>query len=296
MLIEYIDKKGYIYTKCASMKNYTTFKIGGPCKLLITPFNSSQIKDIILQCKNMDIKYYILGRGSNLLIDDSGIDGVVIFLGNKFSNISLINDNTIQCDSGTPLAKLCYFAYQNGLSGLEFAWGIPGSVGGAIYMNAGAYGGEIKDVISKSYHFDLNGELGCFDVEQLNLSYRRSIYSNKNYCITKSFFVLQKKDKQEIKLLMDDIISRRIQKQPIEYPSAGSIFKRPKGSYAGYLISECGLKGYRIGGAMVSDKHAGFIINYDNASCNDVLRLIDHIKETVLLKTGYELECEVKKI
>lgn len=293
---KYLKDKKYFHKENVQMKDYTTFKIGGLCEILITPTNSLELENLILKCLEFGIKYHVVGKGSNLIVDDNGVDGVVILLGNKFSNISLIDEQTIECDSGTPTSKLSHFAYLNGLSGLEFAWGIPGSIGGAIYMNAGAFGGEIKDIIVRSSHIDKEGKCGVFNSQELALEYRKSAYSNKGFCIVKSIFALKKGNKKEIKSTMDNFMVKRIANQPIDYPNAGSVFKRPEGNYAGFLISECGLQGYTIGGAMVSKKHAGFIINFNNATCCDVLKLIDHIKAVVLNKTGYKLECEVMKI
>ncbi|MDF2567419.1 MAG: murB [Oscillospiraceae bacterium] len=278
------------------MALHTTFKIGGRCKILASPNNEEQISLIIKKCKETNISFYILGKGSNLLVNDGGIDGVVIHLGSLFSSVELIDETTIVCDAGAPLAKVCYFAYQNGLTGMEFAWGIPGTVGGAAYMNAGAYDGEIKNIIVSCDHIDENGDYGTYSKEELDFGYRHSVYSFKNFCITKVKISLQKGDICHIRSKMDDLMHRRKTKQPMEMPSAGSTFKRPNGSYASALIDQCGLRGFRVGDAMVSDKHCGFVVNTGNASCEEVLTLIAKIKQIVYEKTGYSLECEVKMI
>ena len=237
-----------------------------------------------------------IGNGSNLLINDNGFYGIVFKLDGDFKQISIVDENTIKCGTGTTLAKLCKFALDHNLSGLEFAWGIPGSVGGAAFMNAGAYGGEMKDVLEASAYIAPDGTLGTFTAEEMNLSYRHSVYSENNYIITSITVKLKPDSYEAIRGRMDDFMGRRKDKQPLEYPSAGSVFKRPEGYYAGGLIEECGLKGCQIGGAQVSEKHAGFIINKGGAACEDVCGLIKHIQDTVFEKKGVLLECEIKRI
>lgn len=217
---------------------------------------------------------------------------MVILIGNDFSEISSLSDTEIYCQSGALLSSFCVFARENSLSGAEFAYGIPGSVGGAVYMNAGAYGGEIKDIISYCDVIDENDELKRLTPEELCLSYRHSSIMGTEKIIVGAAFSLRKGDASEIKSAMDDFMSRRKTKQPLEYGSAGSTFKRPEGSYASLLIDECGLKGYSVGGAQVSEKHAGFVINKDNATFSDVMSLIEDVKRIVKEKTGYVLECE----
>ena len=276
-----------------SMANHTTFKIGGNAPLYIEVNKPSQLSQIVKLCKEENVEYFILGNGSNLLVSDKGVDYVVICLKGDFKNISLLDNNTLYCGAGASLASLCREAEKNGLSGLEFAWGIPGTVGGAAYMNAGAYGGEMKDVVYSVHHIDKDGNLGTIKSSDLNFSYRHSIYKENGYIIIGITVKLKLDNKNEIRNRMDDFMDRRKSKQPLEYPSAGSVFKRPEGNYAGTLIEQCGLKGKTIGGAQVSEKHAGFIINIGGATCNDVQQLIEHIQSTVKEKTGYILEREI---
>lgn len=278
------------------LSRYTTFKIGGECKALIKISNKETLKVLIKKCNEDKIKYIVIGNGSNLLVDDDGYNGVVFSLGNDFADIKLIDDQTIECYAGMKLSALCKFALENSLTGLEFAYGIPGSIGGGIYMNAGAYGGEIKDVIVSCESIDKNGKIITRNAKELLMSYRHSIFSENKEVIINGTFRLQKGVKSEIKAKMDELINRRVTKQPLEYPSAGSTFKRPEGSYASMLIEKCGLKGFTVGGACVSEKHSGFIINKNNATFKDVITLINKVKEIVFEKTGYKLECELEII
>lgn len=278
------------------LSKYTTFKIGGNATALIIVENANVMAELIAKCTELNVPEFIIGNGSNLLISDSGFNGVVFKLDGDFKQISIVDQNTIKCGTGTTLAKLCKFALDHNLSGLEFAWGIPGSVGGAAFMNAGAYGGEMKDVIEASTYIAPDGTLGTFAAEEMKFSYRHSVYCENNYIITSVTVKLKPDDYETIRGRMDDFMGRRKSKQPLEYPSAGSVFKRPEGYYAGGLIEECNLKGFQIGGAQVSEKHAGFIINKGNAACEDVCSLIKHIQDTVFEKKGVYLECEIKRI
>lgn len=278
------------------MKNYTSFKIGGNAQLLIIANTLRGLTAVLKECNNNSIPVFILGKGSNLLVSDNGIKGVVIKLGKEFMAISLVDDDTIFCGAGVSLAKLCTFACEHSLSGLEFAWGIPGGAGGAAYMNAGAYGGEMKDVLMECHHIDMNGQIGKFTGSQLKLSYRHSVYTDNSYIITGIIVKLKKDSQVEIRSRMDDCMNKRKTKQPLEYPSAGSVFKRPQGYFAGALIEEAGLKGEAVGGAQVSIKHSGFIINTGNATSKDVLDLVEIIKQKVKLNSGVELECEIKAV
>ena len=285
---------GVFEDKC--LKDYTTFKIGGKCLALIEINSEQTIALLINTCNNENVRYLVLGKGSNMLCDDRGFDGVVLHIGNEFADIEVIADNVIRASAGCNLAKLCKVALDNSLSGLEFAYGIPGTVGGAVFMNAGAYGGEVKDVLVDVNCVDKEGNIHTLSVDELDLSYRHSIFHNNGWIITSAVFKMKKAPKEEIKAKMDDLIGRRKDKQPLEYPNAGSTFKRPVGQFAGKLIQDCGLKGFRVGGAMVSEKHSGFVINYDNATCKDVLTLIKQVQNIVKEKTGFFLECEVKII
>lgn len=276
------------------MSKHTSFKIGGDADIFITVNSISDLTKVIEVLNNFNVPFFVIGNGSNLLISDKGIRGAVIKLGGEFSNIELVDDNTIECGAGVLISKLCSFACQNSLSGLEFAYGIPGTAGGAVFMNAGAYGSEMKDVMLSAKSLTFSGEIINRSAEEMELSYRKSIYRQVDEIILSAKLELKKGDKLHIKEKMNEFIARRKEKQPLEYPNAGSVFKRPVGNFAGTLIQTCGLKGKKIGGAMVSEKHSGFIINTGNATCEDVVNLIDHIKATVFEKSNIALECEVE--
>lgn len=278
-----------------SMKNYTSFKVGGPAELFLSPEDAGQTAKLVRFCEKEEIPVFVLGKGSNLLVSDRGIKGAVIYTGKQCS-ISLVNENTVRAQSGASLAQLCTFALENSLSGLEFAYGIPGTVGGAVFMNAGAYGGEMKDVLLNSEYVSTDGTSGELDNEAMELSYRHSAYENSNLVITAASVRLAPADRNEIKSTMNDILARRKEKQPLEYPSAGSTFKRPEGNFAGALIEQCGLKGVSVGGAQVSEKHAGFIINRGGATAADILSLIKHVQARVKAQTGVSLETEIRLI
>lgn len=277
-----------------NLSRYTSFHIGGPADLWIETPSVQALTQIVSLCGGEHLPWMVLGKGSNLLVPDEGVHGVVLHLCGDFETIHREESGLIRCGAAVSLMKLCKFAQEQGLSGLEFAWGIPGSVGGAAYMNAGAYQGEMKDVLVSCRHLTQEGKQGERKGEALRLSYRRSAYTDTKDVITQVSVKLQKDNPDRIRERMDDYMGRRKSKQPLEYPSAGSVFKRPAGYFAGGLIEQCGLKGKRIGGAMVSEKHAGFIINYDKASCEDIKRLISFIQETVLRDTGVSLERELK--
>lgn len=278
------------------MSRHTTFKIGGKADFYLKAENISQLKSITELCRENGVPYMVIGRGSNLLMPDDEIHAVIIELSGEFKNIKLTDDTTVFCGAGTSLSALCVFARDNGLTGLEFAYGIPGSAGGAVYMNAGAYGGEMKNVVYKTIHLMADGAVEEAAADKLDFGYRHSLYSGKNHIITGVYLRLHKGDRDAIGALMEDYMARRRAKQPLEYPSAGSVFKRPEGYYAGALIEECNLKGTRIGDAQVSEKHAGFIVNKGSATCKDVCELIDLIKKTVLQQKGVELEQEIKAV
>lgn len=290
----FADEHGIKYLEHEELSKHTSFKIGGPAEIFAKPESTEQVSAIIEFCSENKIPLLPLGKGSNVLISDNGIPGVVMYFGSGFGKTILLDEETIYCEAGTSLGALCNFALENGLTGLEFAYGIPGSVGGAVFMNAGAYGGEIKDVIVYADHVDKEGKTGRFTGEELQMSYRHSAYSDKQYFITGAAFKLQKGDKTEIKAKMDDLLGRRFDKQPMDKPSAGSTFKRPEGAFASALIDQCGLKGYRVGGAEVSTKHAGFVVNIGGATCADVLQLIKDIQEKVKNETGFFIEPEVE--
>lgn len=293
-IIEIAIEQGCEFKENAPMSDYTSFKTGGKASLVVMPNSIESLSQIVCACRQNKIKTYILGNGSNVLVSDNGLDGVVIRIGSDLSDIQYIGDGKIMCETGVSLAKLCSFALSKSLSGLEFAFGIPGSAGGAAYMNAGAYGGEMKDVLVCCEYIDRNGNAGVFSGDELHLGYRKSVFTNTDYVITKLFLQLTLGSYDEIKAAMNDKLSRRKEKQPLEYPSAGSTFKRPEGNYAGALIEKNGLKGFSVGGAAVSEKHAGFIINKCGATTADILELIKYVQDTVYKNDGILLEPEVK--
>lgn len=277
------------------LSDHCTFGIGGKAGLFLQPGREEDIGAILATAEEERIPLMVLGNGSNVLFSDDGYAGVVLHIGPVFGGIRLLDDVTVDCDSGASLKELCLFAAAHSLGGLEFAYGIPGSVGGAIYMNAGAYGGEIRDVLVSSRHVSWEGS-GVLTGAEMELSYRHSAYDRGDRVITGGVFCLKKDNQADIQARMDDYMNRRVTKQPLDYPSAGSTFKRPEGAYASALIDQCGLRGKRIGGAMVSEKHAGFIVNAGGATCADVLAVVDFVKKDVFEKTGFRLSCEVKII
>ncbi|MBQ2899016.1 MAG: UDP-N-acetylmuramate dehydrogenase [Oscillospiraceae bacterium] len=291
---KFADEHGIKYLEQEELSKHTSFKIGGPAEIFAKPASTEQVALIVDFCRKNEIPLLPLGKGSNVLAPDNGIGGVTMHFGSDFGKIILLDDETIYCEAGASLSALCKFALENELTGLEFAYGIPGSVGGAVFMNAGAYGGEIKDVIVFADHVDKEGRTGRFTGDELQMSYRHSVYSGKEYFITGAAFKLQKGDRTEIKAKMDDLLGRRFDKQPMDKPSAGSTFKRPEGAFASALIDQCGLKGYRIGGAEVSTKHAGFVVNIGGATAEDVLQLIGYIQEKVKNDTGFFIEPEIE--
>lgn len=292
-LYEYAESVGCDAVKGEKMSLNTSFKTGGPCAVRLSPNSVDQLKDIINKANELSVPFVVLGNGTNVLVTDEGLEKAVIIIGDQMASISLDGEDTICFSAGTNLVSLCRFALENSLSGLEFAFGIPGTCGGAIFMNAGAYGGEMKDVLTEITHLTPDMKIETIPAEKADLSYRHSVYK-ENGCIILSAKVKLKKDTREnIKGRMDDFLGRRKDKQPLEYPSAGSTFKRPEGYFAGALIEQCNLKGKTVGGAQVSEKHAGFVINKGCATSADILQLIDLIRETVKTETGVTLEPEV---
>ena len=295
-IYDYAKSIGCQAQRDVPMSKYTTFRIGGNAAVMLTPTADEQLASIIKKCKEENIKPFIIGNGSNMLISDNGLDTVVINMCRPEPKIELVNGDTVVCDAGATMSKVCNFALENGLTGLEFAFGIPGSAGGAAYMNAGAYGGEMKDVLVECRHIDSDGNFGSLKGDELGLAYRTSAYEHNGYIITTLVMKLSKGNKDEIRAKMQELLQRRKDKQPLEYPSAGSTFKRPEGFFAGALIEECGLKGYSVGGAQVSEKHAGFVINKGSATAKDVLDLIKYIQDKVFSEKGVMLEPEVRLI
>lgn len=280
-------------TQNADMKKLVTFRTGGIADILISPTSTKELSDVIKFFCEERISYHILGKGSNVLINDSGLRNPVIQIGKNMSDVSVF-ENCITAQSGITLSSLASFALEHSLSGLEFASGIPGSLGGAIIMNAGAYGEEICGIVEAVSYIDPSGVQRVATAEEMEFSYRHSALSDTGCVITAATLNLKERSKEEILKKMNDLSKRRRDKQPLEYPSAGSTFKRPEGYFAGALIEEAGLKGKCIGGACVSQKHAGFIINMGEASTSDVLKLIEYVKEKVYEKSGVLLEPEVK--
>lgn len=281
------------------MKNHTSFKIGGPAAALCAPKDRRQLRELVGFVQREGVDSWYIGSGSNLLVSDEGLNGIAILLDGGFDGEIELDGTVLLAPAGKKLSALCAAACAAGLTGLEFAYGIPGSVGGAVYMNAGAYGGEMKDRLLWVEYLAPTGEIVRLEQEQLSLSYRHSCFMDagmQGSCIVRAAFGLQRGEKAAIQSEMDRILNQRRQKQPLEYPSAGSTFKRPQGAFAAQLIDECGLKGFTVGGAQVSKKHAGFVINTGKATCADVLELTRQVRECVQEKTGYLLELEVRQL
>lgn len=297
--LKYIDSFKKIYDDSEikideNMSNHIHFKVGGPVDILLIPSKVSQVVETLKICKNENIPYFIIGNGSNLLVKDGGIRGVVIKLSNLLS--IEVNGNIIKASSGTLLEDVSKKAVENSLTGFEFACGIPGSVGGAVFMNAGAYDGEIKNVIKEAEVLDRDGNIKVLSKEELELGYRTSKVMKDNLVVISATFELTKGDKEKIRERVNELTEKRESKQPLEYQSAGSTFKRPEGYFAGKLIQDAGLKGASLGGAAVSEKHSGFVINKDGATAEDVLNLIAHVQNEVKKQFGVELHTEVRII
>ena len=277
------------------MRNHTSFRIGGAADFLVTPQSKDALCDTINTLRGKDIETTIIGNGSNLLVSDNGIRGVAVKISHGLSDIK-VDGNVITAQSGALLSKLANAALSHGLLGLEFAAGIPGTVGGALVMNAGAYDGEMKDVTIATEFLDENGNIGTLQDKEHEFGYRTSRFQRENWVILQSEFQLQPGEPNEIRAKMDDFAQRRKSKQPLELPSAGSAFKRPVGGYAAKLIEDAGLKGFRIGGAAVSELHSGFIVNVGNATATDVRELLKHVQSKVFEKFGIMLAPEIKMI
>lgn len=294
-LIEQLQKAGIPLAEQEPMTRRTTFGIGGPA-LLLRPRSRAELQAAMTLCREAGEEPFILGRGSNLLVSDSGISRPVIHLDGDFTAITR-EGNTLRCGAGASLIAVCRAAAENSLSGIEWGYGIPGSLGGGVYMNAGAYGGEMKDILTEVTFLDEAGEYRTLPAAELSLSYRHSIFEERpGTVIVEAVLTLTPGDPAAIRAAMEDYMSRRREKQPLEYGSAGSTFKRPVGNYASALVDQCGLKGLSVGGAEVSRKHAGFIINRGGATAADVRELIAEVQRIVREKTGYTLECEIKYI
>ena len=275
------------------MSRHTTFRIGGPADFFLVPENADEIRRIIAVCKEKNVPYFILGNGSNLLVGDGGYRGVVIQI---YKNMSAVKaeGTTITAQAGALLSAVAAAAKNASLTGFEFAGGIPGTIGGAAVMNAGAYGGEMKDVLCEVTVMDKEGEIFSLPAEKLELGYRTSVIKKAGYIVLEAKIQLKEGDQEAIRETMKDLTIRRTTKQPLEYPSAGSTFKRPEGYFAGKLIMDSGLAGYQVGGAQVSEKHCGFVINAGGATAKDVRTLMDNVRDIVYKKYGVTLEPEVK--
>lgn len=318
-LNEVKEQVGEIIKIDEPMKFHTTFQVGGPADYFVSPRSEEEIRILLDKAKKYEIPVFIVGNGSNLLVSDKGYRGMIVQIGKEFSDvavddkckssISLIDmearreassesngGEMISAQAGASLAKIARTAYEKGLGGFEFAAGIPGTLGGAVSMNAGAYGGEIKDVIVDARVLTKEGEILTVKADELELAYRSSIITKKDYIVLGARFYFEKKDKQEIKARMDELALARKSKQPLEFPSAGSTFKRPEGYFAGKLIMDAGLRGFQVGGARVSDKHCGFVINAGDATAADIYSLILQVQEKVQKQFNVTLQPEVKML
>ncbi len=290
-LTELCGRLGCRITPECSLSEYITFKFGGPCRALVSINSAQSAAELLKYLSSEGIKYGIIGRGSNIIALDEGFDGVVLMFGGDFAKIE--TDGTIlKCEAGALLSAACVNAQHNSLTGMENLFGIPGTVGGALYMNAGAYGSEMSDIVVSAEYLDEDCNIRTIYKEDMQLSYRHSIFSENKGIILSVTMQLAEGSGDEISAAMRECMGKRSSKQPLDHPSAGSIFKRPEGSYASLLVDQCGLKGMTCGGAMVSEKHSGFVINKGYATCSDVLELCDKVKAIVKEKTGYVLELE----
>lgn len=294
-LAEEFRALGYPAAEGESMAAHTSFKIGGPADLFVTVPDGDSAAAVLVRCRAAGVPVMVMGNGTNLLVSDAGIEGVVLKIETETPPV-LCKEAGVVCPAGLPVKKLCLFARDHGLSGLEFAFGIPGTVGGGVYMNAGAYGGQMSDVLESVRIVTRSGEWEELRAEELELGYRRSVLMETGGVVVEARFCLTPDKREDIAARMEDFLSRRRDKQPLEYPSAGSFFKRPPGHFAGTLIESCGLKGARVGGAQISEKHAGFLINAGGATCADVLRLSERVQKTVLDTCGVRLEPEVRPV
>ena len=275
------------------MSSHCTFRAGGTAKYYVIPDEYKKVRDVLRLCVEENIPYYVIGNGSNLLVQDDGFDGVIIEIDSALAKIE-INGNEIVAKAGAKLSKIAVKALNESLTGFEFAHGIPGNLGGAVTMNAGASGGEMKDVLKWVKVLDNNGEMKTLKAEELELGYRTSIIVKEKMIVLEACIELHEGNRDEIEMHMKELMAKRKEKQPLEYPSAGSTFKRPEGYFAGKLIQDAGLKGYRVGGAMVSEKHSGFVINYDNATATDIINLMKDVRKKVYEEFQVTLEPEVK--
>ena len=292
-LVNCIDKERVLVEE--PMKKHTTFRVGGNADYFVMPQNGEEVKNIVALCKEAQMPYYILGNGSNLLVGDKGYRGVIIQIYKEMNGIEVEGDK-VKAQAGALLSRVGTAALEAELTGFEFAAGIPGTVGGAVVMNAGAYGGEMKDIIANATVLTQDGDIITINKEDLELGYRTSVIAKMGYVVLEAEYQLQKGDKEVIRARMDELKLQRVTKQPLEYPSAGSTFKRPEGYFAGKLIQDAGLRGFRVGGAQVSEKHCGFVINKDQATAADIQGLMQQVSDKVMQEFGVKLEPEVKTL
>lgn len=283
------------------MAKHTTFRTGGPAEYFVSPAGEAELLQIISLCRMEKVPYYILGNGSNLLVSDAGYRGVMIWMGEAFSKIERIggengNFRHYRAGAGALLSRIAKEVSEDSMTGFEFAAGIPGTLGGAVVMNAGAYGGEIKDILQSVRILDPDGLIRELPAEELDLGYRHSCIPERGYIVLSAVFALKSGEKEDIQAMMEDLAGRRREKQPLEYPSAGSTFKRPAGYFAGKLIEDAGLRGYRVGGAQVSEKHCGFVINRDHAAAQDIRILCEEVQKKVKESFGVDLETEIRML
>ncbi|HIZ46508.1 MAG TPA: UDP-N-acetylmuramate dehydrogenase [Candidatus Olsenella pullistercoris] len=275
------------------MSDHTTFKVGGPADLYVVPESASEVRDVLLACEEAGVDCFVLGRGSDLLVSDEGYRGVIVAVGDGLMGVS-VDGTEMTCQAGVDLREASEMACELGLSGLEFACGIPGSVGGACFMNAGAYGGCVADVLKCVRVLAPDGSMDVVEASELDMGYRKSRVASDGLIVLSATFGLERGEPERIRATMDDLMSRREEKQPLDLPSAGSTFKRPEGHFAGKLIMDAGLQGYRVGGAEVSRKHAGFVVNVGGATASDVHAVIEHVQDEVERQFGVRLEPEVR--
>ena len=277
------------------MKIHTTFRVGGPASYFVTPETEEEVAKVIEVCTQENVPYYIVGNGSNLLVSDQGYEGVIIQIYKQMNRVE-ITENEIHAQAGALLSMIANRAMEAELTGFEFAAGIPGTLGGACVMNAGAYGGEMKDVLEFVTVLTGEGKIIELGRNELELGYRTSVIAKKGYIVLGAVLKLERGDGEKIKTYMDELKEKRVTKQPLEYPSAGSTFKRPEGYFAGKLIEDAGLRGFQVGGAQVSEKHCGFVINRDHATAADIMELMRQVQIRVKENSGVDLEPEVKRL
>ena len=294
-LREFADQQGIAYAANEPLKKYTSFHIGGPAALFCRPADQAQLAGLLNFCRRQGVRSFVLGMGTNVLFSDEGYEGAVISTRGMREEIGGEGD-CLTAGCGVPLNRLCQAAAGRGLGGLEFAYGIPGSLGGGIYMNAGAYGGEMKDVLEEVRFLNEEGCVRTLPAGELGLGYRASVFAQKPWYILEARLRLKPAPADQVQKKMEELLARRKEKQPLEYPSAGSTFKRPEGAFAAALIEQCGLKGYRVGDAAVSEKHSGFVVNLGQATCEQVLQVARDVQRIVQEKTGYLLEKEIRVI